>query len=100
MVIPLFGPGHRQSALKGARRLGFTEFATLVDPAAIVASSARLGAGVYVNAGVTLGGASRMGRFVFVNRGAVPGRRLDIGASSRSAPALFSPARHRLGVVR
>ncbi|MBI4190915.1 MAG: acetyltransferase [Betaproteobacteria bacterium] len=79
VVIPLFGPARRQGALKDARRLGFTEFATLVDPTAIVASSARLGAGVYVNAGVTLGGASRFGRFVFVNRGAVLGHHLDIG---------------------
>lgn len=79
VVIPLFGPGHRQSALKDARRLGFTSFATLVDPTAIVAASAQLGAGVYVNAGATLGGASRFGRFVFVNRGAVLGHHLEVG---------------------
>lgn len=79
VVIPLFGPGHRQSALKDARGLGFTSFATLVDPTAIVAASAQLGAGVYVNSGATLGGASRFGCFVFVNRGAVLGHHLDIG---------------------
>jgi sugar O-acyltransferase (sialic acid O-acetyltransferase NeuD family) len=79
VAIPLFGPGRRQSAWKNALRLGFAEFATLVDPAAVVASSTVLGAGVYVNAGATLGAASRFGRFVFVNRGAMLGHHLQIG---------------------
>jgi sugar O-acyltransferase (sialic acid O-acetyltransferase NeuD family) len=78
-AIPLFGPGHRQSASRDARRRGFTEFATLVDPSATVASSAELGAGGYVNAGATLGGASRIGSFVFVNRGALLGHHLAAG---------------------
>ncbi len=79
VVIPLFGPGHRQSAFNDANRLGFAEFAMLVDPTAIVAASTQLGAGTYVNAGATLGGASRFGRFVFVNRGAMLGHHLEVG---------------------
>lgn len=78
-AIPLFGPGRRQSAFRDAQRLGFREFATLVDPTAIVAASTVLADGVYVNAGAILGAASRFGRFVFVNRGATLGHHLEVG---------------------
>ena len=96
-VIPLFGPGRRQSALNDALRLGFGEFATLVDPTAIVAMSAQLEDGVYVNAGATLGAASRLGRFVFVNRGAVLGHHLDIGDFASIGPGANLAAGVTLG---
>jgi len=97
VVIPLFGPAHRQIALKDACRLGFAEFATLVDPTAIVASSTQMGSGVYVNAGATLGGASRFGSFAFVNRGAVLGHHLDIGPFVSIGPGAVLAAGVSLG---
>jgi sugar O-acyltransferase (sialic acid O-acetyltransferase NeuD family) len=86
VAVPLFGPGRRQSAFNDAQRLGFGEFATLVDPTAVVAVSTQLGPGVYVNAGATLGGASRFGRFVFVNRGAMLGHHLEVGDFASIGP--------------
>jgi sugar O-acyltransferase (sialic acid O-acetyltransferase NeuD family) len=96
-AIPLFGPGHRQSAFKDAQRRGFIEFATLVDPTAVVASSVQLGSGTYVNAGATLGGASRLGRFVFVNRGALLGHHLDLGDFVSIGPGAKLCGEVRLG---
>jgi sugar O-acyltransferase (sialic acid O-acetyltransferase NeuD family) len=70
IVLPMFTPTHRQSALEDARRRGFTMTETVVDPTSAVASSTRLGAGVYVNAGCTIGGGGEIGDFVLINRAA------------------------------
>jgi len=70
IVLPMFTPTHRQSALDDARRRGFARTETLIDPTSAVAASIRLGTGVYVNAGCTIGGGGEIGDFVLVNRAA------------------------------
>jgi len=70
VVLPMFTPQHRQSALDDARRRGFARAETLIDPTSAVASSTRLGGGIYVNAGCTIGGGGEIGDFVLVNRAA------------------------------
>jgi len=79
VVLPMFTPAHRLSALEDARRRGFPCAETIVDRTAVVAASTTIGAGVYVNAGCTIGGAATLGDFVFVNRAASVGHhtRLD-----------------------
>ena len=80
VVVPLFTPGFRWSALEDARRRGFASAATIVDPTSVVASSTILGEGVYVNAGVTIGGAAEIGDYVLVNRAASMGHHVRLDA--------------------
>jgi sugar O-acyltransferase (sialic acid O-acetyltransferase NeuD family) len=86
LVVPLFTPGFRRSALEDAHRRGFASAATIVDPTSAVASSTTLGEGVYVNAGVTIGGAGRLGDHVLVNRGASLGHHIRLDALASVGP--------------
>lgn len=70
IVLPLFTPNHRLSALAHAIDLGFAEIETVIDPTAVLARSAGIGRGVYVNAGCTIAGAVRLGDFTLINRAA------------------------------
>lgn len=70
IVLPMFTPAHRLAALAHAIRLGFSRVETVVDPTSIVARSAKIGRGVYVNAGCTIAGAVQLGDFALVNRAA------------------------------
>lgn len=74
--IPLFSPAHRKFAWEQAHGLGATRFEPLIDPTAVRPGSLQVGAGVYINSGVCIGGMSRFGNFVFVNRGASLGHHL------------------------
>ncbi|HEX3456205.1 MAG TPA: hypothetical protein VHS03_16405 [Gaiellaceae bacterium] len=70
VLVPMLTPGFRQSAADEARSLGFRHFPGLVDPSAIVATTARSGTGSVVNAGVVIGAHTTLGDFVHVNRSA------------------------------
>lgn len=70
VLVPLLTPGFRRAVEGEARDRGLARFPTLVDPTATVASTAVLGEGTVVNAGVVVGASSTFGRFVHVNRSA------------------------------
>lgn len=86
VVTALFTPGHRKLARDDARRRGFAEVATVVDPTSVVASTTTLGAGVFVNAGCTIGGASTVAPHALVNRGASLGHHADVGELASIGP--------------
>jgi hypothetical protein len=69
VVFPLTTPGHRQAAVKTAASLGFSRFASLVDPTSVIASSVEMNEGLLVNGLSIVGAMTRMGRFVIINRG-------------------------------
>jgi sugar O-acyltransferase (sialic acid O-acetyltransferase NeuD family) len=69
-LVPLFAPGHRQTAAAEAFASGFTVAFTLIDPTSVTPATLALGAGSYINAGCTIGAAGSFGEFTFVNRGA------------------------------
>ena len=77
-LVPIFTPGHRLAAHKDALQRGFQHPAQVIDPTAVVARSATIGAGSYVNAGAVIGGAAAIGAFVFVNRHASIGHHVEI----------------------
>jgi sugar O-acyltransferase (sialic acid O-acetyltransferase NeuD family) len=85
-VVALFTPHHRSSAVDDALRAGFMRGATLVDPTAPVARAARLGEGVYVNAGAVVAAACDLGDWVLVNRSASIGHHARIGAFASIGP--------------
>jgi len=86
VLLPLFSPANRRFAWEQAVSLGATEFPSLVDPTTILPHRIEIGAGAYINAGCTLGGASRIGSFAFVNRGACLGHHLNLGAFASIGP--------------
>jgi sugar O-acyltransferase (sialic acid O-acetyltransferase NeuD family) len=83
ILVVLFTPGHRRAAFDEAMRAGFSRAASVIDPKSVVARSASVGEGVYINAGCVIAGASRLGNQVIVNRSASIGHhaRIDDYAS-------------------
>jgi hypothetical protein len=96
-AVPFFTPGHRFAAHRDAGVRGFTREATIIDPSAVVASSATIGPGTYVNSGVTIGGAARIGAFVFINRSASIGHHVDIADFASVGPGAIICGSVRLG---
>jgi sugar O-acyltransferase (sialic acid O-acetyltransferase NeuD family) len=96
-LCPLFTPANRRIAVAEAQALGFAAAPALVDPTAIVASSAVLGDGGYVNAGSILGAATRLGRHVIVNRGASIGHHGEIGDFASIGPGAVIAGQVRIG---
>jgi sugar O-acyltransferase (sialic acid O-acetyltransferase NeuD family) len=86
-LVPLFTPGNRRSAVDDATRRGFKNPATVIDPTAIVASSAAVGRGSYVNSMANVGAASRIGAFSFINRGASVGHHVELSDFVSIGPA-------------
>jgi sugar O-acyltransferase (sialic acid O-acetyltransferase NeuD family) len=77
-MVPIFTPGHRLAAHREAGARGFGEATAIVDPTAVVATSAVIGAGTYVNAGAVIAGAAKIGTFVFINRSASIGHHVEV----------------------
>ena len=96
-VVPFFTPGHRLAAHRDAGARGFAREATIIDPSAVVASSATIGPGTYVNSGVVIGGAARIGAFVFINRSASIGHHVDIAEFASVGPGAIICGSARLG---
>jgi sugar O-acyltransferase (sialic acid O-acetyltransferase NeuD family) len=61
-------PGLRRANTLKAESIGFSSLVTIIDPTAVVSSTARIGNGVYVNAGAVIGGQVLVGNSVFINR--------------------------------
>jgi sugar O-acyltransferase (sialic acid O-acetyltransferase NeuD family) len=86
ILVVLFTPGYRRIAFEEALRGGFARAASVIDPTSIVAASAGIGDGVYVNAGCVIGGACRLGDRVIVNRSASIGHHALIGDYASIGP--------------
>jgi sugar O-acyltransferase (sialic acid O-acetyltransferase NeuD family) len=78
VVVPLLTPGYRKKVRVEVEGLGFREFATVVDPTAVIASTSSFGRGTLVNAGVIVGAKTNTGAFVVINRGASIGHHVQI----------------------
>ncbi len=96
-VVPFFTPGNRFAAHQDASARGFTHEATIIDPTAVVARSATIGPGTYVNSGVVIGGAARIGAFVFINRSASIGHHVDIADFASVGPGAIICGSAQLG---
>lgn len=88
VLVVLFTPGHRRFAFEEALRAGFSRQASVIDPTSTVARSARIGAGVYVNAGCVIAGACQLGDRVIVNRSASIGHHARIGEYASIGPGV------------
>ena len=61
-------PGQRKAKTEAARRLGFRHLVTIIDPTAVVSTTAEIGTGIYVNAGAAIASQVVLHDNVFVNR--------------------------------
>jgi sugar O-acyltransferase (sialic acid O-acetyltransferase NeuD family) len=101
VVLALFTPANRRAAFDDALRRGFPGAATVIDPTAVIARSARIGRGVYVNAGCIVAGLCRIGDLALLNRGASVGHHsvLDDYASIGPGAVLAGSVRVGRGAV-
>lgn len=86
ILVVLFTPGYRRKAFDEALHAGFSRAASVIDPTSIVAASATIGDGVFVNAGCVIAGACQVGDRVIVNRSASIGHHARIGDYASIGP--------------
>jgi hypothetical protein len=67
-AVPQTDPAQREAAVGDARARGFAYAAEVIDPTAIVASSAGVDPGIYVGAGSVVGAGAALGEGCLVNR--------------------------------
>jgi sugar O-acyltransferase (sialic acid O-acetyltransferase NeuD family) len=85
-MVPIFTPGHRAAAHRDAVARGFRDAIAIIDPTAVVARSATIGTGSYVNAAAVVGAAARIGPFVFINRAASIGHHVEVADFAAIGP--------------
>jgi len=92
-----FTPRRRAELIRQARALGLELAPALVDPHAVVARSARIGDGTFLNAGAVIGAVTRIGEGVLVNRAASVGHHCLIGDCVSLAPGATLAGNVRVG---
>ena len=85
-AVCAIGSPERRAYVDHVAALGVA-FATVVHPAAVVAPSARLGAGCIVSPGVVIGAQARIGEHVILNRGVLVGHHTEVGSCVTLSPA-------------
>jgi acetyltransferase EpsM len=85
-AVCAIGSPERRDYVEQVAGLG-VEFATLVHRSAVVAPSARLGAGCIVSPGVVIGAHTVIGEHVILNRGVLVGHHTRVGSCVTLSPA-------------
>lgn len=96
-VACAFSPKRRCELAEMADTAGLVPADPLIDPSAIIASSARIGNGSFINAGVIIGAASVIGDHVFMNRATNLGHHGMIGDYASIGPGVTMAGNVRLG---
>ena len=87
-AVPQTNPGQRRAATEDARARGFGQAATMRDPSATVAASARLGEGCYVGAGSVVGAGARLATGTLVNRSCSVAHHVSLGEFASTGPGV------------
>ena len=90
-------PKRRKEAHLRALSLGFTRFASAVDPTAIVPDGIYAGQGLFINANATLGAEVELDDFVTVNRAASVGHHTVLEAFATVGPGATLASQCRIG---
>jgi len=85
-TLGLSSAEHRRRAAWAAAEAGYDEPSTLTDPTSIIARTAELGHGCYVNAGTVIGSHARIGCQVNLNRSVSVGHDCEIGFAASTGP--------------
>lgn len=92
-----FSPVRRRALIETAVSVGFTIADALVDPTATLASSARTGAGSYINAGCVIGALSIIGNYVLFNRSSSMGHHTMLADYVSVGPGVTLAGNVRIG---
>ena len=98
-VLGLSSAEHRPAAARAARAAGLVEPEVLVDPTSVVASTATLGHGTYVNAGVVVASNTVIGCHVNLNRSVSVGHDNAIGYAASFGPGAVLAGGVRVGAT-
>jgi sugar O-acyltransferase (sialic acid O-acetyltransferase NeuD family) len=85
-VIGLSSAIHRAAAARNAYDAGFDAPVALIDPTSVIASTATVRHGAFINAGVVIGSNTTIGGFSNVNRSASIGHDNSIGFAASIGP--------------
>jgi sugar O-acyltransferase (sialic acid O-acetyltransferase NeuD family) len=96
-VVCAFSPVRRRVLVETASNAGFTVADALVHPAATIASSARVGAGSFVNAGCVIGALSMIGENVVFNRSSSAGHHTVLADFVSVGPGVTLAGNVRVG---
>ena len=96
-AVALITPAHRRSAIADARSRGFTDMVSLIDPTAVVATSASFAEGAFVNAGAIVAAGVQAGASCMINRGASIGHHCEIADHVTIGPGVVTGGGCRLG---
>jgi sugar O-acyltransferase (sialic acid O-acetyltransferase NeuD family) len=96
-AVPQTTPSLRREATADARRRGFKRAATLIDPAASVASTARLGDGCSVAPGAVVGAGAELGEGCLLNRLSSVAHHVKIDDYAATGPTAVIAGECRIG---
>jgi len=97
VVVPWVTPAARKSRIERARAAGFQRFPSLIDPNAVVASTADLSEGVFINAGAVVGAFAAIGPHVLLNRNVSVGHHSVLDELVSTGPGVSIAGRCRFG---
>ena len=97
VAIPWTTPALRRDRWQRAKAAGFTRFDALIDPTAVVASTASIGEGVFLNAGVVVGAHAVLANSALINRNASIGHHTVLEEFVTIRPGATVTGRCRIG---
>lgn len=97
IVFPQITPGFRVRMKNEALALGFTEFASVIDPTAIISPRCKRGQGLLVNAGTIVAANAVLGDFCVLNRGVSIGHNTILDEYVTFGPGAISCGSVRIG---
>jgi sugar O-acyltransferase (sialic acid O-acetyltransferase NeuD family) len=96
-AVPQTVPANRQRAIAAARARGFRRALTLLDPTAVIASTAAIGECSYVGSGAVIASGVRAGFATLVNRSCSIGHHTTLGDYVCTGPGVVVAGSCRLG---
>lgn len=97
VAVPWMTPALRRDRLQRARAAGFTRFDPVLDPSAVVASTAGIAEGVFLNAGAVVGAHAVLEHSAMLNRNASIGHHTVLEEFVSIGPGATIAARCRIG---
>jgi acetyltransferase-like isoleucine patch superfamily enzyme len=97
VVIPWVTPGFRFARRRLAFEAGLARSGSLIDPSAVIASTANIGTGVYINACATIGAHTSLGEGVLINRNASIGHHGQLDSYVSAGPGVTVASDCRIG---
>ena len=96
-IAAAFSPLRRRCLVELAIQMGFTPADAVIDPTAVVAHSARVGRGTFINAGSVIGALSMIGDHIVFNRSSSAGHHTVLANFVSIGPGVTLAGNIRVG---